>query len=112
MTQKEWREKSEEEYIELAKEISKYITIRQFDRGGSVDIKRTANAAEQTILYNIIYAAMLTYGRRDNANLETILDMAEYIVMKFLNPGDPEIWHVNTYDTIYIPLQKVMGKWS
>lgn len=111
MTQKKWSEKSEQEYKDYARGISSYVTIRTYsygDNGTSYDDTRTSTESEAKAIYGICLAAMLAYGRRKDADLHSILDTAEFAGHFLISDEE----NVNCYDTIYIPLQKVMGEWS
>lgn len=108
MTQKEWSEKSEWEYKETARALAKNITIRTYIDGNSSDNQRPSTPEEEDAIYGILMAAMLAYGRRSDSDLHSVLDTAEF-AGHFLISKEEE---VNCYDTIYIPLQRVMGEWN
>ena len=117
MTQKEWSLKTEKEYREFAFEIGKNITIRTYHNGTSSDTTRPSTDAEHIQIANICMSGMLAYGKREDADLQSILDVCEFMGQKidftFTNEAERQVdSRVNAYDTIYIPLQKVMGKWS
>lgn len=100
MTEREFAEKYNEAQLkEIARDIAGSIVIR----GSSRDTRREATEPEKTIIRNIAYGAMIGYGYRGH-DIDGILDMAESTLMQFI----PE---ANTYDTIYIPLRKVMETW-
>lgn len=107
ITQKEWSEKTEDEYKTYARGISGYVTIRSYHDGSSFDDTRISTEAEAKAIYGICLAAMLAYGR-DNADLRSVLNTAEFAGHFLINDKE----EVNCYDTIYIPLQKCMGEWS
>ena len=109
MTHEEWMDKTDDEYKKLAREIATYITFRTYEDGSSYDTTVNANSFEREITYGIIMAAFLTYGRRKDADLKSIIDTAEFAGhFLYINTG----LEVNCYDTIYIPLQETMGEWS
>ena len=108
MTHEEVMAMSEDEMKQKAREIAKFITFRRYENGNSIDETFEATELEADVTYGIVMAAMLAYGRRSEANLQSILDTAEF-AGHFLYPTDKE---VNCYDTIYIPLQKTIGTWS
>ena len=104
MTQKEFAGLSEIDYKHFADSVSKLITIRSYDNGNSRDETRETTGVERDIIWKIAFAVFLSYGYRSNGNIDSILDMAEFTLHRFL----PE---ANTYDTIYIPCKKIMGIW-
>jgi hypothetical protein len=104
MTLREFRELKEEDLKHIADSISKLITIRSYEDGNSRDDTRETTRFERDIIWKIAYAALISYGYRSDGSVDSILDMAEFTLMRFL----PE---ANTYDTIYIPLKKAMGLW-
>ena len=113
MTHEEWIETGEEEMKQKAKEIAKWITFRNWTDGSSKDETVEANELEADTTYGIVMAAMLAYGRRKDADLQSVLDTAEFaghFLYGYDEFGDKK--EVNCYDTIYIPLQKTMGEWS
>lgn len=117
MTHEEWMNKTDDEYKKLAREIAQQITYRTWIDGSSHDSTVKANNFEREMTYGIIMAAFLTYGRRTNADLQSIIDTAEFAGHFLYNEQFTGTFtdtneEVNCYDTIYIPLQKVMGEWS
>ena len=107
MTQTEWKTKTEDDMRELAREISKNITIRSYNDGNSCDTTRESTTEEAKAIFGIIYAAMWAYSR-DEADLPSILNTAEITGHYLIS----ETEQVNCYDTIYCPLQRIMGKWA
>lgn len=101
MTREEFRKM---DYRKLADSISKLITIRTYDETGSHDDTRETTSAERDIIWKIAYSAFLSYGFGDYMDLDTIANMAEFMLMRFI----PE---ANTYDTIYIPIKRATGNW-
>lgn len=108
MTQAQWSQTTEKEMKDLARGISGYITIRTYENGSSKDTTRVSTEKEAKAIYGIVYAAMLAYGFRQDADLYSILDTAEFSGHFLISDTE----EVNCYDTIYIPLQKVMGDWA
>lgn len=104
MTQKEFSMLSELEYKDIAREISGYITIRTYENGNSRDETYETDERQADIIKAIAFAAFVSYGHRSNANLDSILDMAEFTLHQFI----PE---ANSYDTLYIPIKKAIGEW-
>ncbi len=101
--------KSENELKTIAETISENITIRTNVNGNSIDTIRKASSAEKEIIYNLAYGALLglNWGEvcRSSRQAEAIIDTAEFIINQFL----PDC---NGYDTIYLPLKKVLVNWK
>lgn len=103
--------KTEAELKEIADVISQNITIRTYDdKGNSNDETRATTDAEKSILYKIVYSALLglNWGekcRDSNDMTEAIIDTAEFTTIVFL----PEC---NAYDTVYCALKSVVAKWN
>ena len=108
MTQKKWSELTETDYKYYASEISKNITIRTYTNDCSNDTTRPSTEDEAAAIYAIVFGAMVAYGHREDTNLNSILDTAEYIGHNAISDTE----EVNCYDTIYVPLQKTMGRWA
>ena len=108
MTQMEFAQKyTSEELKKIADEYSDEVVIRSYVDSCSSDDRRETTLAEKEILNKILYAAMVSYGYRNEDNhgsIDAVLDMAEFTLMQFL----PE---ANTYDTVYIPLRKITETW-
>lgn len=102
MTQKEFAELKEEDYRRMADSISKLITIRTYNNGTSNDETRESTGSERDIIWKIAYSVFLSYGWRSDGNPDSILDMAEFTMHRFLPDA-------NAYDTIYIPCKRAMG---
>lgn len=106
MTQAKFSNKTESQLKEMARDYSHSLTIRTYlpSSGEDKDIIRPANKIESHILFNILYSALLTY-RNNKADLQTILDLAEFTGNMFFK--DLGV-NVNGYATIYIPLKEMM----
>lgn len=104
MTQNEFSMLNNQDYKDMAREISSYITIRTYENGNSRDETYETDEVQADIIKNIAFAAFVAYGHRANANLDSILDMAEFTLHQFI----PE---ANSYDTLYIPIKKAIGEW-
>ncbi len=102
--------KSETILKAMAEKISQSIMIRNYVNGNSNDTRRKTSSVEQEIIYKIAFGALLglNYGEkvRSNRDMEqAIVDTVEFIIGEFI--GD-----CNGYDTIYIPLKKVLESWE
>lgn len=104
MTQREFAELGQDEYQFRANRIAENITIRSYIDGNSNDEVRPTTEIEKRIIKELAYAAMLAYGYRNDGNVDSVLDMAEFALHRFI----PE---ANSYDTLYIPLKKEIGLW-
>ena len=104
MTSKEFAEKyTSNDLKEIADEISNEIVVRSYKDGTSYDGRRNSTPEEKNIIYKILFAAMVSYGYRNETNggsIDAVLDMAEFTCHQFL----PE---VNAYDSIYLPLREI-----
>lgn len=97
----EFKEYTDDMLRKRAIDIARNITIRSYNECGSVDTKRSTTKPEAEIISNIAFAALWAYRWRDDGNIDSILDVAEMTLDQFF----PE---ANGYDTIYLPLKKVM----
>lgn len=93
----------------MARARANEITIRATDT--SRHSTREATPAESTVIYNIIYSALLTINyscreqdRDGEHRRQTTLNSAEFTVDVFL----PEC---NGYDTVYNPLREIIADW-
>lgn len=95
---------------EIAKNVSEEIVIRTYDERGSHDTRRSSTKPEREIIYGVIVGALynLNFNRHSllNDNMtQVVCDTAEFIAGRFL----PE---ANCYDTIYLPLKKIIKDWE
>ena len=93
----------------MAAEIAENITFRTYVDGSSKDITRKSTDAEQDIIYKLAYSALLglNYGevaRQCESAENAILNAIEYAIIMMIP-------HVNSYDTLYIPLRKMLAFW-
>lgn len=104
MTREDFMAKTDDELKNIAESMSNKITLVR-----DVDLNAVVKASEEErqILFEIFYAALLTYSR-DNGNYQTICDMAEFAGIIRFEKHDVK---VSCYETIYKPLQKLIGKW-
>lgn len=120
--------RSESELKALAAEVAGSISIRTYyiigadgeqiqvdgkhgTRGNSRDDRRNTTPEEASIIYNIIYAALLAvdWQRKQPETFQAIRNTAEFAGHTFFNKFDFE---VNCYDTIYTPLYKIINEWE
>lgn len=97
---------------EIAKKVSEEIVIRTYDERGSHDTRRPSTKPEREIIYGVIVGALynLNFNRYaisgdSTAQEQVVCDTAEFIAGRFL----PE---ANCYDTIYLPLKKIIKDWE
>ena len=76
------------------------IVDRLYENGNSRDTRRNARPEETTILFNLMYAALLAIRQNHNA-AEVAINTAEYAV-DLLLPG------VNGYMSLYCPLCDIL----
>lgn len=104
MTQEEFSLLSEQEYHNIAREISGHITIRTYVNGNSRDDTYETDEGQADIIKAIAFATLVSYGHRSNADLDSILAMAEFTLHQLIPDA-------NTYDTLYTPIRKAIGQW-
>lgn len=111
--------KTGSELIAIEQEISGTVVVRSFVNGCSRDDKRPAMDNERAALRAVTRGALnqLNFNRVINRDVEqATIDTAEWILIALLAPCDkivgPYDEHVNTYDTIYLPLQRVIAAWD
>lgn len=110
-----------QERCKIADEISKTIVVRDYINGSSRDTRRETTEEERKILRNVALAALnsLNYTAADENGVydiktHAILNTTEYMFMRFITecfPIDGNA-HANSYDSIYIPLAKVIREWG
>ena len=93
------------------------VVVREYDNGNSRDIRKIATDEEYRMLRGVMYGAMYTFTHNRNADVQTIVDMAEITAMKLLETIQPynnplTETHINCYDTVYSPLMKLFGVWG
>jgi hypothetical protein len=111
--------KTGSELIAIEQEISGTVVVRSYVNGCSRDNKRPATGEERAALRAVTLGALnqLNFNRVINRDVEqAVIDTAEWILTALLAPCDkiigPYDEHVNTYDTIYLPLQRVIAAWD
>ena len=100
------------EIDDIIDQICKTVVIRNYTDGCSFDEERGSTKHEYDILRPIIYSAIYTFTHDKRADVQTIVDMAEIVAMKFLHKGSVYSEHINCYDTVYCPLQRLFGVWG
>lgn len=101
---------------EQAEKYSEEIMVREYNNGASVDTRRKSTEQEKEIIFNVLYGALhgLNWGdecRRNRKMEQAICDTAEFIIDNFINKEKFGI-ECNGYDTIYIPLKKILADWN
>lgn len=120
--------KTEQELKEMAAEAAKRISIRSYyilgtngeqitihgengTHGNSRDDWRDTTPEEAEIIFNIVYAALLSLNSYRNypETFQGTLCTAEFAGQTFFKKFGFE---VNCYDTIYCPLKHFIGEWE
>lgn len=110
--------KTGSEIVKIVLDISGTVTVRSYVDGNSRDDKRPATEEEHAALRAVAQGALnqLNFSRVINREAEqAVVDTAEWILTALLNAGQfvgPYDTHVNPYDTIYLPLQRVIAAWD
>ena len=110
--------KTGSEIMKIVRDISGTVTVRSYVDGTSRDDKRPATEEERAALRAVVQGALnqLNFSRVIIREAEqAVVDTAEWILTALLNAGQfvgPYGTHVNSYDTIYLPLQRVIAAWD
>ncbi|MCM1277286.1 MAG: hypothetical protein NC299_18325 [Lachnospiraceae bacterium] len=121
--------KSEKELQAMAAEVAETISIRSYyildengekimlekadgTHGNSRDERRAATPEEAAIIYNLVYAALLSmnWNRHHPETFQAIRDTAEFTAHTFFNKALD--FEVNCYDTIVCPLYRIANEWE
>lgn len=102
--------KTESELKAMAQEMASTIVIRTYHGGNSKDTRRTPTPSESEAIYKVAISALLglNWGedvRSSRLAEQAIIDTAEFAINQFID-------NVNGYDTIYIPLKRIVKNWS
>mgnify|MGYP007122062515 CR=1 FL=1 len=104
--------RTEAELREIAREISEVVAVSKED--GNFDRRRKALKREKEIAYGVLFGALLglNWGeatRSDKGRTQAIIDTAEFTYNVLIANVSPK---ARGYETIYIPLQKVVREWE
>ena len=88
---------SEQSAKEYAEKTAETVVIREYIDGNSNDTRRISTEAEKDIVQRAIYAALLSI--RGGYEAQSAKATAEFFVL--CNSG---VTHINTYDSVYIPI--------
>lgn len=94
---------SESVLEKYANEISKTVVIRTEHKGCSLDTRRRTTPEEQTIIKNLIFAALLAVN--SGADKRSAADTAELAVNLFLRKTNG-VNGVNGYDSVFRPIME------
>ena len=95
----------------MADELASTIVIRTYDENGnSHDVRRKPlSAEEREKLRGIFYMTLVTINRNRDVNevgyVQGVIDMAEFMIDKLIP-------YVNGYDSMYLPLKRVVKEWE
>lgn len=100
--------KTYEELNAIASEISQYITIRTYENGCSKDEKRKALKKERETIYKIVRPALGILNEFTTRNEKSV---ARAVLLTAELTADYMLPNVNGYDTVYLPLFRVLENW-
>lgn len=95
----------------MADELSSTIVIRTYDaNGNSHDVRRKPlTTEERENLRKVFYTALVTINRNRDVSevyyVQGVIDMAEFMIDKLIP-------YVNGYDSMYLPLKRVVKEWE
>jgi len=92
---------SEQAVKEFSEKTAETVVIREYKDGNSSDIRRNSTEAEKAIVERAIFAALLSI--RGGYEPQSAKATAEFFVL--FNSGEP---HINTYDSVYIPIDEFL----
>jgi hypothetical protein len=87
---------------EYAQKTAETVVIREFKDGSSSDTRRNATIKEKAIVERAIAAAL--FSIRSGHEPQSAKTTAEFFVL--YNSGEP---HINTYDSVYIPINEFLA---
>ena len=93
----------------MAAEIAESIVVRTYENGNSHDTRRQTTEKERDILYGLAYSALLGLNhseesRQSKTAEDAIINSFEYACIVMLPDA-------NCYDSMYIPLRKMVANW-
>jgi hypothetical protein len=86
---------------EYAQKTAETVVIRAYNDGNSSDTRRNSTKEEKAIVERAIAAALLSI--RNGYEPQSAKTTAEFFVL--FNSGEP---HINTYDSVYIPINEFL----
>jgi hypothetical protein len=86
---------------EYAEKTAETVVIREFKDGNSSDTRRNSTEAEKAIVERAIFAALLSI--RGGYEPQSAKATAEFFIL--FNSGET---HINTYDSVYIPIDEFL----
>lgn len=94
--------KTEQELKNMARELSRVIYLRS-EKGS---VARAATDVEQDTLSNIFCGALLELNRKTDPTWEYAIQNTAEMTADLFMP------YINGYDTVFIPLDKVLRNWE
>jgi hypothetical protein len=103
-----------EEAKAYAEEASRSLVFRTFNNGDSRDERRDSTEEEAGMLRLAIYAALLAIRGNHESVGETGNEWgakaaAEYFILAWQDSGGLDAPHINTYDSVYIPINNYLN---
>jgi len=92
---------SEQVVMEFAEKTAQTVVIREYKDNNSYDTRRISTSEEKALLERAIAAALLSIN--SGYEPDSAKATAEFFVL--INSG---ITHINTYDSIYIPINEFL----
>lgn len=93
---------SEHDALNFAKEASQSVVIRSYVNGCSNDERRPSTETEAQLVTNAIAAAL--FSIRSGYDEDSAKATAEFFITRCNNTDGVWDEHINTYDSVYIPI--------
>lgn len=99
--------KEESELQAIATANAQTVIIRTYDeRGNSTDTQRATTKTERKILTAVLFGALLAANNHPNIEEDSkIIATAEFTALQLIN-------NINTYNSVYIPLNRIFRAWE
>ena len=87
---------------EFSRKTAETVVIRKYKDGNSTDTRRNSKKTERFMVERAIYAALLSI--RGGYEPQSAKATAEFFIL--YNSGET---HINTYDSVYIPIDNFLA---